>query len=176
MTSVAPLAPGDTQGVLPARAGGRLLMGQVGGRGTIGRAGALLHARIERDDPHGLWRDDREQLADHLAHNERRLVPSGSIQRKPCRQGERGRHRTSPAQHREAWEALHERRCQSVPEAKVAALSRQLLQQRLRLLQVGRVKALGEPAVDRGEQIVGFGALVLLLPEPTQAHGRPQLP
>ena len=69
MTSVAPLAPGDTQGVLPARAGGRLLMGQVGGRGTIGRAGALRHAGVERGNPYGLVRDDSAQLDDPWAYD-----------------------------------------------------------------------------------------------------------
>jgi hypothetical protein len=34
----------------------------------------------------------------------------------------------------------------------------QLLQQRLGLLQVNRVEAFGEPAVDRGEKIAGFAA------------------
>ena len=51
----------------------------------------------------------------------------------------------------------------------------QLLQQRLRLLEVGRVKALREPAIDRRQQITGFGLLALLLPQATQAHGGPQL-
>jgi len=42
---------------------------------------------------------------------------------------------------------------------------RQRRQQRLRLLEVHRVKALGEPAVDRREQLIGLDALALLLPE-----------
>ena len=50
---------------------------------------------------------------------------------------------------------------------------RQCLQQRLGLLEVRGVKALGEPAVDRCQQRMGFGALALLLPQATQAHGRP---
>ena len=45
----------------------------------------------------------------------------------------------------------------------------------LGLLEIGGVKALGEPAVDRRQQLVGLGALALLLPQPTQAHGGPQL-
>jgi hypothetical protein len=53
-------------------------------------------------------------------------------------------------------------------------LSRQLLQEPLRLLEVGRVKALGEPAIDRCQQRVGFGVLALLLPQSRQAHGGPQ--
>src|SRR5262249_3481797 len=43
-------------------------------------------------------------------------------------------------------------------------------------LEIRGVEALGEPAVDRCEELVGLGALALLLPELTQAHGRPQLP
>src|SRR5262245_42497432 len=52
---------------------------------------------------------------------------------------------------------------------------RQGVQQRLGLLEVGGVKALGEPAVDRCEQIVGVGAPALLLPQARQAHGGAQL-
>src|SRR5882724_1081123 len=51
----------------------------------------------------------------------------------------------------------------------------QRLQQRPGLLQVGGVKALGEPAIDRCQQVVSLGALTLLLPQATQAHRRPQL-
>src|SRR5262249_44285574 len=53
---------------------------------------------------------------------------------------------------------------------------RQRVQQRLCLLQVDGVKALGEPAVDRGEQVIGYRTLPLLLPEAGQTHRRPQLP
>jgi hypothetical protein len=35
---------------------------------------------------------------------------------------------------------------------------RQRVQQRLRLLQIRRLKALGEPAIDRRQQRAGFGA------------------
>src|SRR5215813_4421709 len=42
---------------------------------------------------------------------------------------------------------------------------RQRVQQCPGLLQVGGVKALGEPPVDRGQQLVGRGALALLLPQ-----------
>jgi hypothetical protein len=48
---------------------------------------------------------------------------------------------------------------------------RQRFQQRPGLLQIHSVKALGEPAVDRRQQLVGFSALALLLPETSQAHG-----
>jgi hypothetical protein len=46
---------------------------------------------------------------------------------------------------------------------------RQHVQQRLGLLEVGGVKALGEPAVDRRQQRMGFGLLALLLPQPRLA-------
>jgi hypothetical protein len=49
----------------------------------------------------------------------------------------------------------------------------QVLQQRFGLLEVGRVKPFGEPIIDRGEQLPRFSALTLLLPQATQAHGRP---
>src|SRR5262245_1115507 len=44
------------------------------------------------------------------------------------------------------------------------------------LLQVGGVKALREPVVDRRQQFARLDPLALLLPQPRQAHGRPQLP
>ena len=49
---------------------------------------------------------------------------------------------------------------------------RECLQQRLGLLEVCRVKALGELVIDRHEQFVCLGALALLLPQAAQAHGR----
>src|SRR5919201_6830531 len=51
----------------------------------------------------------------------------------------------------------------------------ELGQQALGLLQVGSVKAFSEPAVDRCQQLVGLCALALLLPQPGQTRGRPQL-
>jgi hypothetical protein len=44
--------------------------------------------------------------------------------------------------------------------------SRQFVEQRLGALQVGGVEALGEPVVDRGEEIAGFGAPALLASQP----------
>ena len=41
-------------------------------------------------------------------------------------------------------------------------------QQRLSLLQVSGVKALGEPVIEGSEQVVGSGMLALALPQPTQ--------
>ena len=55
-------------------------------------------------------------------------------------------------------------------ERKVSAL-RQRLQQRLRLLEVRRVKALGEPVIDWCQESMGFLAFALLLPESSQADG-----
>jgi hypothetical protein len=45
-----------------------------------------------------------------------------------------------------------------------AAASPQLLQQRLCLSQIGRMEPLGEPAVNRGEEIAGLGAAALFAP------------
>ena len=52
--------------------------------------------------------------------------------------------------------------------AQVSARSRQLLQQRLRILQVSRIKALGEPVVDWCQEVMGFLAFALLLPESSE--------
>jgi hypothetical protein len=54
--------------------------------------------------------------------------------------------------------------------------SRQLVQQGLGVLQVGRVEALGEPAVDRCEEVVRLGVPTLIAPQPSKASGRAQLP
>jgi hypothetical protein len=53
--------------------------------------------------------------------------------------------------------------------------SRQLIQQRLGLLQVRRIETFGEPTVDWCEQIAGFRALALVMPEPGEADRCPQL-
>src|SRR6267142_3456524 len=54
-------------------------------------------------------------------------------------------------------------------------LLRQVVEQRLRVLQVARGEAFGEPAVERGEESAGRVALALALPEPRQAGGGAQL-
>ena len=54
--------------------------------------------------------------------------------------------------------------------------SSQLVEQRLRLFQIGGVEAFGEPAVDRREEIAGFGAAALVAAEPGEAHGGAQFP
>jgi hypothetical protein len=50
----------------------------------------------------------------------------------------------------------------------------QLIKQCLRLLQDGRIKSFGEPAVDRREKITGFAAPILSAPEARQADHRPE--
>ena len=52
----------------------------------------------------------------------------------------------------------------------------QLVEQSLGLLQIERVEALGEPAVDRSEKIAGLIALALIALEPRHAHRRAQFP
>src|SRR5262249_54105823 len=62
---------------------------------------------------------------------------------------------------------------------KVAAVSTdlcQLSQKRLRLLQDRRPEALGEPAINRREQVAGFGAFSLVAPEPGEARGGAEFP
>ena len=49
-------------------------------------------------------------------------------------------------------------------------------QQRPGLLQVGRVKALGEPGVDGRQQLAGGITLTLALPQTCEALGGSQLP
>jgi hypothetical protein len=52
---------------------------------------------------------------------------------------------------------------------------RQLAQERLRPLQVARVKTLGEPSVDRSEKIESLIPLALTAPQPRHAYCRAQL-
>ena len=54
------------------------------------------------------------------------------------------------------------------------ALSLTFLLQRLGLLHIGGVTALGAPAVDGGQQLTSLGPLALRLPELGEAHRRPQ--
>src|SRR5947199_688388 len=58
----------------------------------------------------------------------------------------------------------------------VYAGSPEFPQQRLRLLQIGRVEPLGEPAVDRGQEVAGFGAAALVMKQPGEAHTGTQFP
>src|SRR5262249_44636700 len=61
---------------------------------------------------------------------------------------------------RQSWAICHTCCLLSLPP--------KLLQQRLRLLEVSSVKALGEPPVDGCQQLVGLGTFALLLPQPAQ--------
>jgi hypothetical protein len=54
--------------------------------------------------------------------------------------------------------------------------SRQLIEQRLGLLQIQRVKALSEPAIDWREKIVSLLSLALVAPQPSHAHRRAEFP
>ena len=53
----------------------------------------------------------------------------------------------------------------------VGVLRRQLLQQRLRLLQIARVKPLGEPPVHRSKQFASLLRLPLVTPEARESGG-----
>jgi hypothetical protein len=55
-------------------------------------------------------------------------------------------------------------------------LRRQLLQQRLRLLEVTRIEPFGKPAVDRSEQFASLLRLALGAPEPSHAHRGAEFP
>ena len=57
----------------------------------------------------------------------------------------------------------------------LADLLRQFVEQRLCLFQISRVEPLGEPAIDRGEQIAGFRSLALFALQPREARGSAQL-
>src|SRR4051812_15262244 len=57
----------------------------------------------------------------------------------------------------------------------LASWSCQRIQQRLCLLQDRRVKAFGEPAIDRREQVTRFHLFTLVAPEPSEADGGSQL-
>src|SRR6516162_624920 len=57
-----------------------------------------------------------------------------------------------------------------------AAGSRQLVEQRLGFFQVGGVEALGEPPIDRGEQLARLAPPALLVPEPGEAGRGAQFP
>jgi hypothetical protein len=62
------------------------------------------------------------------------------------------------------------------PEEMKQTASRQLVQQRLGLLQVQRIEALGEPAIDGGEKIMRLLPFTLFAPQPRHAHRRAQFP
>ena len=56
------------------------------------------------------------------------------------------------------------------------AFRRQLVQQRLRLLQIERVEPFSEPAVDRSEQFASLLRLALVTPEAREAHCGAEFP
>jgi hypothetical protein len=58
----------------------------------------------------------------------------------------------------------------------VAAAVAGSAQQGLRLFQIGRAEAFGEPAVDWGEQVAGFGAAALITPQARQGSRGAQFP
>jgi hypothetical protein len=66
-----------------ASAGDPLRIRWIGRGGSIGVVGVLGHARFERGDARPLLLDDREQMDDPLAHDERGLLPTGGIKRYP---------------------------------------------------------------------------------------------
>src|SRR5438270_12107735 len=61
-------------------------------------------------------------------------------------------------------------------EIKSGCGSAKLLEQCSCVFEIGRVEALGEPAVDRGEEVAGFGVAALVATEPGEAHGSAQFP
>ena len=52
--------------------------------------------------------------------------------------------------------------------------SSELLEERLCLFQIGVIEALGEPAVDRPQQLARFGAASLIATQPREAHSGAQ--
>src|SRR6516165_9901987 len=60
------------------------------------------------------------------------------------------------------------------PPAMLTTGSRQFVEQRLCFFQIGGVESFGEPAVDRGEEVAGFGTPALFAPQPREARGGAQ--
>src|SRR5215831_14137303 len=73
------------------------------------------------------------------------------------------------AQLRRCWAFCHS------SMVRTPVLAFQLVQKHLGLAEVSGVKALGEPPVDRHEELVGLTAPALLLPQAGQAGGSSQL-
>jgi hypothetical protein len=78
--------------------------------------------------------------------------------------------RAAPADGRTGQKAVVRAR----PPAMLTTGSRQFVEQLLCVFQVGGVEALGEPAVDRREQVAGFGAPALFAPEASEIAGSAQ--
>src|SRR5262245_11250291 len=82
-------------------------------------------------------------------------------------------HRVAPA----PWSSDRERLASGHGSSKPAASScRQLLQQRLRLLQIERIEPFAEPTAYRAEQFASLLRLALVAPEAGEAHSGAQLP
>ena len=62
------------------------------------------------------------------------------------------------------------------PGAKTCAIRRDLVEQGFGLLQIARVEAFGEPAVDRSKQFASLLRLALITPEPRHAHRGAEFP
>src|SRR5262249_7545938 len=56
------------------------------------------------------------------------------------------------------------------------AASGKFIEQRLRVLQIARVKPLGKPPVNRSKQFARFPHLALVAPEACEAHGSAEFP
>src|SRR6516165_568127 len=54
--------------------------------------------------------------------------------------------------------------------------SLQVVEQRLRLFQIGRSETFSEPAIDRREEVAGFGMAALVAAQPRKARGGAQFP
>jgi len=62
-----------------------------------------------------------------------------------------------------------------VPKSSPDLCSRQFVQQRLRILQIGRIKTFCKPTIDFRQQFAGLSPLALLLPQAREAHSGAQL-
>jgi hypothetical protein len=62
----------------------------------------------------------------------------------------------------------------AIPQS-AALPNRQLVEQRLGLFQIARVKAFGKPAIDRSEKLAGLIPLALISPEAREAGGSAEL-
>ena len=78
----------------------------------------------------------------------------------------------TPADRRVGQKAVIRVRLLDIPTAR----SRQLIEQPLRFFQIGGVEALGEPAVNRREQVAGLGPPPLFTPQPGEARRGTEFP
>jgi hypothetical protein len=118
---------------------------------------ALAYAYFEdktgrRAAAHLLTRDEARRVAANIAKPPELLTSVGPA-------------KASPTNRR--WCAKSERSAMS---------SGKLVEQRLCLLQIARVKSLGEPAVDRSEKLARLIPLALIAPEARHAHRGAEFP